>query len=310
MWRTLLQFFALGTALFAADRLWWSAEPPPPVVIDAARVATLRGDLQRVLRREPTRAELERAVAPEVDEELLYREALARGYAEDDPVVFRRLAQNLRFAGADDARDDVSLYREALAMGMHETDLVVRRRLVQRMRLDLEASAPGPPIDDAALRAAYQRDRDAHRSPERVRLLQLYYAREHEARARADLAALRAETSIPDDAPSRGDPFLLSAEQPPQTRRELADRFGGGFADGVFAAETGRWTEPIASAYGLHLVHVHERIAERQLAFEEVRDRVHHALLAERRAEALEAALDRLREGVAVEVEWQTAAAP
>jgi hypothetical protein len=304
VWRPLLQFLALGALLFAVDRLWWSAESPEPVVIDAARLVALRGELQRVLRREPTREELERAIAPEVDDELLYREALARGYAEDDPVIFRRLVQNLRFAGADEEREDLSLYREALEMGMHETDIVVRRRLVQRMRLDLEASALATEPDEAALRAVYERDLAEYRSPERTRLLQLYYAREHAERAAADLASLRAEGSPPGDATSRGDPFLLSAGQPPQTRRELADRFGSAFADGVFEAPPGRWSGPIASAYGVHLVWVHERTPERALSFEKVRERVRHAVLAERRRDALERGLAALREGVAVDVAW------
>ncbi len=307
MWRPFLQFCLLGSLLFAFDRLWWSVEPPLPVVIEAARVTTLRDDLTRALRRPPTREELERALGPEVDDELLYREALARGYAEDDPVVFRRLVQNLRFADAEgdaDTRDDVAIYREAIAMGLHETDIVVRRRLVQRMRLDLEASGAQPRPDAAALRAYYEANAERYRSPARARLQQIYYARENESRARADLEALRRDGVLPEDVGARGDPFLLSSEQPSQTHKELSDRFGGELADGVFAAEPGAWSGPFASAYGLHLVWVHERVAERALDFEEVREPVRHAVTAERRRDALEAALAELRDGVEVEVEW------
>jgi hypothetical protein len=306
MWRPLLQFLFLGSVLFAIDRLWWSALPPPPVVIDAARVTTLRADLTRALRRPPTREELERALGPEVDDELLFRAALERGYVEEDPVVFRRLVQNLRFAdveGEADPRDDVEIYRDAIAMGLHETDIVVRRRLVQRMRLDLESVVGEAEPEDATLRAYFERNAERYRSPARTRLLQVYYAREHEDRARADLASLRADGTS-EDVASRGDPFLLSAEQPPQTRKELADRFGGDFADGAFTAPPGEWSGPLGSAYGFHLVFVHERTAERALEFEEVREPVRHAVAAKRREDALERALAGLREGVEVEVEW------
>ena len=74
---------------------------------------------------------------------------LTRGYERDDPVVFRRLVQNLRFAGAADSRGDPELFDEALALRMHESDPVVRRRLVSRMRLDLEAEAPAGDPDAA-----------------------------------------------------------------------------------------------------------------------------------------------------------------
>jgi hypothetical protein len=51
-------------------------------------------------------------------------------------------------------------------------------------------------------------------------------------------------------------------------------------------------------------VFVHERTAERALAFDEVRESVRHAVTAERRQDALERALAGMREGVEVEVEW------
>jgi hypothetical protein len=280
-WRPLLQFALLGTALFAADRLWWSRVAPAPVVI--------------------------RAVSAEAaDDELLYREALARGYERDDPVVFRRLVQNLRFAGAADSRSDRELFDEALALRMHESDPVVRRRLVSRMRLDLEAEAPAGDPDEAALRDYYQRNAASYHSAERVRISQLYFRTEREREASRALARLRAEATPPEQASSFGDPFLHGADQPPQSREELAGRFGADFAEGVFAAPPGEWAGPIRSAYGVHLVFVREREAARALAFEEVRDPVRLAVIAERRAAALERGLRDLRSGAQITIESPT----
>jgi PPIC-type PPIASE domain len=302
VWRSLLQFTLLGFALFAADRLWWSGGPPPPVVIPAERVAALRGELTRTLGRAPTPEEIDRALGPEVDDELLFREALSRGYERDDPVVYRRLVQNLRFAGAPEEQDDDALFEQALAMGMHETDVVARRRMIQRLRLDLEAAAPVDPPDQRELRAAYESDPERYRAPARTRLTQLYFRGEHEERARRVLARLMREGTAPDDAREAGEPFLHPAQQPPQSHRELADRFGASFADGVDAAPVGAWSGPIASAYGVHLVWVQEREPERALPLEEVRESLVHAVRAERRREALERALAALRRDVSVEV--------
>jgi parvulin-like peptidyl-prolyl isomerase len=296
--RPFLQFALLGTALFAADRLW-SRPAPAPVVIPVARVAAVAAELGR----EPSRAEVERAVAPEVDDELLYRAALARGFERDDPVVFRRLVQNLRFAGASPDRGDDALFAEALALHMHETDPVARRRMIQRMRLDLENEASAAEPDEAALRAVYERDAASYRSPDRVRCVQLYFRAEREREARRALARLRADATPPDRALALGDPFLHAAEQPTQSRDELAGRFGAAFADGVFAAPVGAWSGPVASAYGVHLVFVREREPSRALAFEEVRDSLRHAVMAERRRAALDRGLAALRAGVRVVVE-------
>ena len=88
--------------------------------------------------------QLEALVRPEVDDELLYREAIALGFDRDDPVIFNRLVMNMRFAGAEEGREAADLYREARELGMHLTDIVVRRRLVQRMRLLIESRAAEP----------------------------------------------------------------------------------------------------------------------------------------------------------------------
>jgi hypothetical protein len=305
VWRPLLQFALIGTLLFAADRLWWRAAPTP-LVIPAARVAAIAVELDQSLGREPTPAELERAIAPEIEDELLYRAAIARGYERDDPVVFRRLVQNLRFAGAPEERDDASLFDEAIALRLHESDPVVRRRLIQRMQLDLEARAPAGEPDEATLREHYQRSEASYRSPARVRCTQLYFRREREREARRVLARLRADGTAPERAANLGEPFLHGAEQPIQTSEELASRFGTSFAEGVFAAPPGAWSGPIPSSYGVHLVFVHERLAPRVLAFEEVRDSLRHAVVAEQRRAALERGLRELRAGVRVVVEPPT----
>lgn len=277
VWRSLLQFALLGAALFAADRLWWGAAPAT-VVIRAPSAAA-------------------------ADDELLYREALARGYERDDPVVFRRLVQNLRFAGAPDERDDASLFEEALALRMHESDPVVRRRLVQLVRLEFENQAPSADPGEAELRAYYERNTPRYRSPERVRCTQLYFRGAHERQARRLLERLRKEKTAPAQALRLGEPFLLGAEQPLSSREELAGRLGDAFAASVLAAPTGVWEGPFASAYGVHLVFVHEREAERAQGFEEVRDSLRYAVITERRGAALEQGLHRLRARARVVIE-------
>ena len=52
-------------------------------------------------RREPTPQELNRLVENKVQEEILYREALAMGLDKDDTIVKRRMAQKMRFLAED-----------------------------------------------------------------------------------------------------------------------------------------------------------------------------------------------------------------
>ena len=50
------------------------------------------------------------------------------------------------------------------------------------------------------------------------------------------------------------------------------------------------------SAYGLHVVWIHERVAERQLSFDQVRDRVRYEWMRDREQARLRKVLDELRD--------------
>jgi hypothetical protein len=316
MTRPLVHFLALGLLLFVTDRLWTRARgdvaaSPPPVVISAQRFEQLRSVASARTGRPLEAAQLEALVDAEVADELLYRQALAYGFDRDDPVVFNRLVQNMRFAGADPERAAQDLYEDARELGMHRSDLVVRRRLIQRVRLLLESRAEEP--SDSELRAYFEAQAEELLRPARLRLTQIFFTQQHaDAAARAlegltsrglDPAAALGSGSAPGPGEALGDPFLHASAQPPQSEQELARRFGAEFARAVFGLETGRWWGPVASAYGVHLVWIHERSAPELPPFEEVRAKLRYGLLAERGAEAVAAALAELRRGVEVRVE-------
>lgn len=309
MLRPLLHFLWLGTLLFAAERFLAADPAPEPVVIPAARIEELSALFMAHSGRPPDDAELEGMLLAEVNDELLHREARRLGFDRDDPVVQQRLIRNMQFARAAGgegatapaaAPDAAALYAEALELGMDRTDPVVRRRLIQRMRFAIEARALADPPGDAELRAHYEANLAGYRDPARVRLVQLYFDGDPPGEAAAALTRLRSSGAGPEAAAAVGEPLLLGAEQPSQSQRELSERFGADFAQAAFAAPAGAWSGPHASTYGEHLVWIREHTPEAQRSFEEVRDAVGYAVVAERRRRELDAELRRLREGVAV----------
>ena len=310
MLRPLAVFVVLGIALFAIDRgVLRGPTRAEPIVVSGERVAELRQLSRDRTGREPGGPQLAALIQAEVDDRLLIREARRLGMDRDDPVIFRRLVQNLRFAGADPERTDNSLFEEAIALGMDRSDPVVRRRLVQRMRLLIEARALALEPAEPELRERYTRDLALHTRPARVRMKQLYFEAAHATQAtqlRERLAAEGAGAAAPS---AEGEPFLHPPEQPLQSERELGQRFGPDFALAVFGLEKGVWSGPLPSAYGVHLVWVHERLPEEPLPFESVREPVRYALLAERREQALARALEVLRERTRVLVATESGAA-
>jgi hypothetical protein len=239
------------------------------------------------------------------EEELLHREALRRGLDRGDSVVRRRLVQNMRFlapgenAGAVES-DDL-LHREALALGLDRSDPVVRRRLVERARQSLIAEARIRPPDDAVLRAHLAANAGRFALAERRRIEQLYFARSNACREA--LSALQGEADSPAEPAANlmNDPLPIARELPSLSERELAARFGPGFARQAFELTGDRWSGPLRSSYGDHLVRVLERVPERMPSLDEVRGALTAHWISQEQGRSLRAALAGLRREYAAE---------
>ena len=110
----LIHFLLIGAFLFAADRYMQPVGGGTP---SSKQIQLSLDDLSQMVmlfqsqwRREPTAQELARLVEDKVQEEILYREALAMGLEKDDTIVKRRMAQKLRFLA-----EDVAAAREPTA---------------------------------------------------------------------------------------------------------------------------------------------------------------------------------------------------
>ena len=68
--------------------------------------------------------------------------------------------------------------------------------------------------------------------------------------------------------------MLIESEFHDETEQSIAGAFGPGFARAAFALETGAWSGPVESGYGLHLVRV-SQLREGQLPeISQIRERV------------------------------------
>src|SRR5205823_5017747 len=156
-----LHFLAMGVALFTLERVAVPRRPPGPPPPPAAplltpdRLAQLRTDFTRQAGVPPTADEEQALAAEAIDDEILYREALARGLDRDDRSIRYRLAEKMRFVadGPEDDGNEERFYRDALALNLDREDLFVRRILTTKMRLLAERDAADPAPDEAALQA-------------------------------------------------------------------------------------------------------------------------------------------------------------
>jgi hypothetical protein len=263
----LVHFLLSGAGLFLLYGLT-AAEPgarAERIVVSEAQVASLARIFERTWLRAPLPSELDGLVQDFVDEEILYREALALGLDRDDPVVRRRLRQKMEF---------------------------------------LHADLGGPPEPGEGELTAYLAARpDPFVEPARLSFDQVYVRPDDGGtnagrRAKELLARLRAGEA----AETLGDRTLLPGAMERASERDIAAAFGTGFAGDLLRVPSDDWTGPLASSFGLHLVRIRQRTPQRTPALEEIRARVEREWRTEQRAASNAAFLKDLRERYDVEV--------
>ncbi len=309
-----LHFALVGGLLFAGEAALRTdgprtADEPPRLEVSDRRVRALVAQHERLVGQRADPASVRVLVDRFVEEEILYREALRRGLATDNPAVLVRLRQKLQFLDDEHANgmNDEAALQEAVALGLADEDVVLRNMFVRNMRLLLAREGDRPPTEPE-LESHLQRRAEEFRTPARVSWRHVLVAKTsgreaHRSAADALLSRLRSDGLPPEQATELGDPFAGGHAFRGMTRQQVETRFGSEFADAVFALSENRWSDPIPSPFGLHLVWVERHAPERIPALEEVRDRVILSWRHEQREAHLAQALAALRARYDVVVE-------
>jgi PPIC-type PPIASE domain len=238
----LLQFLLVGTAFFAVNALlsWRAPAGKSNIVVTQGRIESLVTAFGLTWQRPPTAAELEGLIRGYVREEAAVREAVRLGLDKDDVVIRHRLRQKLELVSEDAvARAEPTDAQLSAWLDAHPGDFGVDPAFTFS-HVYLSPERRGASLDrDAALLLANLR----------------------RGGRQADLAAL-------------GDPFLLGHRFDAVPARDVRSQFGARFAAVLDTLSPGRWTGPIESSYGAHLVLLRARVAGRMPALEEVRDAV------------------------------------
>lgn len=168
------------------------------------------------------------------------------------------------------------LFLEALRRGYALDDLVVRRELVRRMRDTLVQEHPVPTPDDAALGAWLTQHADRYRAPARYSFDQVYLSRgRHGASLPGVAASVAAKLrAAPADFRQLGDPFPRGGHVDRFNRAQIEANFGRAVAQAVASMPTQQWQGPVQSPLGLHFIRVTAVEAARTLTLDEARARV------------------------------------
>ncbi|HET7527354.1 MAG TPA: peptidylprolyl isomerase [Burkholderiaceae bacterium] len=270
-WREpLLHFVLIGAVLFAVFQ--WrdgGASRQGRIVITPGQIDTLAAGFTRTWQRVPSERELK---------------------AQLDEFVREEIAA-----------------REATAMGLDRDDVVVRRRLRQKFEFLAEDAIDAAPPTDAQLQAWFDTRAVQFQGEARISMRQVLLSRERRGDAidrDARQLLARLSTTGPDaDIGALSDSRMLPDALSRSTPHELARIFGDGFAAGLVSMPVGRWSGPVASTYGLHIVLVREREEATTPTLADVRPLVEREFVAQRRREQIDAMYARLLQHYRVVVE-------
>jgi len=193
--------------------------------------------------------------------------------------------------------DEEVLVREALARGLALDDQIIRRQLQRRMRAVLLAETPPAPVDDAALGAWLAAHPERYQAQARWTFEQVYLSRATHG-AGLDEAAARIGAQLaaqPDDAAALGDPFPQGRHFEAASQAQVEAAFGGVLAQRLATCAPDVWCGPVATALGAHWLRLRAAEPARRLTLEEARGALRADVEQDRRQQALGAAAERLR---------------
>lgn len=262
----LLHFLLIGSALFILYGLTNEEGnvAPDRIMISSGKIEQLSENFKRSRMRPPTEAEMSALLENYIREEVFYREALAMGLDQNDPLVRKRMNMKLEFILEDLSSKNVT--DEELALFMEENP-------------------------------------DKFRIPAQISFEQVYLNPDKGKDLDADAKQLLVKLNDGVSPEILGDRTLLPFEYNLVRQNEITNSFGERFAEEVMAFTPGDWIGPIYSEYGVHLLKINKRVEERKPKLKEIRAYVEREYLAKIRKEQKDLAYKNLREGYDIIVE-------
>lgn len=222
----LIQFLIIGACIYGMYAMFAAPEGDfrdTRVHVDSARINAFISEWESRWNRPPTRDEINGLIQAYIKEDILFRQAVAMGLNEDDPVTRRRMAQKLEFLTGD------------LAM------------MVQPAEGELEKY--------------FNDNSEIYRGPDRMTFSQIFFDPDTRGNRTLEEAAgalvqLQAAGEPNEASMQVGDGFMLQRDFVNVTRAEAARQMGSDFVEAVAQLEPGSWHGPVLSGYGVHLVYL------------------------------------------------------
>jgi hypothetical protein len=185
----------------------------------------------------------------------------------------------------DELVEEEALYREAIAQEMDRNDYVIKRRLVQKIRFIANGFGDAlTEMNDDTLQQYFASNRDDYFIQPFVTFTHVFFSREGHGDAQArqlaeqkrdQLNRTRADFA---DSMVHGDRFLYHNNYIEREHDFVASHFGEKMTEAIVALspDDQRWIGPLQSTHGYHVVMLTANQAGRYPQLQEVYGRVHN----------------------------------
>ena len=214
----LLHFLIIGGLIFLFHSMFGNIETPESrrIIISLPQVERMAGLWHKTWGRPPTDSELHHLVRDHIKEEIYYR--------------------------------------EAIKLGLDINDTVIRRRLRQKMEFMVAPEFLNPPTDEE-LSNYLAEHADEFRISPKYSLKQIYFKAEQYGKAVETLHILNQSNAVIKNN-EFGSSISLPSNLKLADKREISRIFGKQFYTALEEPSIGRWSGPIKSGFGLHLVYI------------------------------------------------------
>lgn len=192
-------------------------------------------------------------------------------------------------------------YRQAIAMGIDRNDAVIRRRLRQKLEFLTDDIAAALSPTDADLAAYIAANQQALKTDTTYTFSQVFV---DPSRTGDDRIVSETLTQLRNGDMSSQGYGLLPAYFEFASAQTIDGTFGAGFSESLDKLETGQWTGPVESGFGIHLILLQERVPGFVPELADIRPIVEREWANEKRTETRQTINEKLLADYDVVIEW------
>lgn len=207
---------------------------------------------------------------------IVVSQAMVNAMAQEFQARWLRPASDQELSGLIDSYvQDEILYRHGISLGLDRDDPVIKRRVRQKLELMSEEQNAQAAPSDADLAAYLQKNPTQFLRPATVSFEQIFFdgPSDNPDLERA-VASARTALTHGTDPKKLGRASMLPARVENASQDDVARDFGAAFAATLMRLPTAKWSGPVSSAFGTHLVRVTARVPAVLPPLNEVRPQV------------------------------------